>query len=375
MLPEHIGVCLKEARKKNSISIERVAEQTRIPKDYLVALESGNFEALPGRGYVLGYIRNYCKVIELDPEPIINAYKSAIGKNLAKPIYKFPVQALVPKMAGSMIAMFIVLTALAGYVGWVILGDNPNAPAQVAVLSVTPPASQNGLSSPSSPQKQTPPATGQSDIAQNETSTPSPEAALPINDNDQTIIASNDPVQGIQGIIEEPSDQSASPFAPDNSAIGDSALSDSALSESGLDNTGPDNTADSESVIPLQLETTDQQIQTESLNDPVIIANAVAAQANQRLPLQEIIITAHSSSWVEIVRSDGESVISKLMQKGDRLVTTADENLFLSTGNAGGLKLEMKDVPAFQSGKLGEILRDLPLNREAIDLRRGQLGF
>ena len=96
----------------------------------------------------------------------------------------------------------------------------------------------------------------------------------------------------------------------------------------------------------------------------------VGAQATQRLPAEEVIIRATASSWIEVTRADGEVLLTQLMRSGDQLVFSSDENLFLSTGNAGGLRLEMPNIAAFDAGQTGEILRDLRLNRESIQNRQ-----
>ncbi|MFZ9135405.1 MAG: DUF4115 domain-containing protein, partial [Candidatus Puniceispirillaceae bacterium] len=86
-----------------------------------------------------------------------------------------------------------------------------------------------------------------------------------------------------------------------------------------------------------------------------------AAIANLRDPAQEITIRAVTASWVEIVRDNGEEVIAKLMQAGDSQVIGGNERLYLSTGNAGGLTIEVGSDKPRALGDIGEIVRDLPL--------------
>ena len=95
-----------------------------------------------------------------------------------------------------------------------------------------------------------------------------------------------------------------------------------------------------------------------------------SAQATARLPKKEIIIKANSTSWVEITKSNGEIILSKLMRKGDVVDTIANENYYFSTGNAGALTLETPSITPFKLGKIGEILRDLPLNLKVISVRK-----
>ena len=56
-----------------------------------------------------GFLRNYCQIVHVDPAPLIEALSQADSSVSQKPEYRFPVQALVPKMASSMMALIIVL--------------------------------------------------------------------------------------------------------------------------------------------------------------------------------------------------------------------------------------------------------------------------
>ena len=89
----------------------------------------------------------------------------------------------------------------------------------------------------------------------------------------------------------------------------------------------------------------------------------------------ELVIKATATSWVEIVRADGKVTTSKLMRVGDSLVAFIGTNLFLSTGNAGGLTLQTSNIEPFSAGQLGEILRDFPLDFDAILMRRDLAAY
>lgn len=86
------------------------------------------------------------------------------------------------------------------------------------------------------------------------------------------------------------------------------------------------------------------------------------AFARQRLPEMEITLRAIGASWVEIIRNDGEEVMTKLMRAGDTYLVDSRDRLYLSTGNAGGLELVFNDGTTRSIGDSGEILRDLLLD-------------
>jgi cytoskeleton protein RodZ len=61
------------------------------------------------------------------------------------------------------------------------------------------------------------------------------------------------------------------------------------------------------------------------------------------------------------VRNDGEEVMTKLMRAGDTYLINGTDNLYLSTGNAGGIEFLFNDGTILLVGETGEIVRDLPL--------------
>ena len=71
-----------------------------------------------------------------------------------------------------------------------------------------------------------------------------------------------------------------------------------------------------------------------------------------------------------MVNSNGDVITSKLLRPGDSIAANLGDKLYFTTGNAGALIFEMIDVPAFKIGKIGEIVRDLPLNADSIISRK-----
>src|SRR3546814_18779203 len=54
-----VGKRLKSARKKAGLSIQEVAERTRVPARHLVAFEEGRFQDLPALAYSSGFARSF----------------------------------------------------------------------------------------------------------------------------------------------------------------------------------------------------------------------------------------------------------------------------------------------------------------------------
>ena len=369
---DDIGTLLRNARADAGLSVVEIAEMTRITKSHITALEDNDYSRLPGIAYIPGFIRNYCKVVNIDPQPLIAAYKQTTNPERDKPVYKFPVQALVPKMAGSMVAMFVVVAGLAGYIGWNFLQEDTASTAQIASLD------DSSLDNVK--------RFDQTEAVEPEILDPEPA-----------------PLAAIQQIQPEVENNPSDEIAPANTETSESVEIANAPAET--DASAPlasqnSNTADQQGDIQQILEDTVPALQAQQiaalapseasrsttppsanigeapqLQNPETELRGGAAQALQRNPMSEIVISASSTSWVEIAKANGEIVVSKLLRKGDNFVATADTKLFLSTGNAGGISLKMGDQKAVKIGKTGEIIRDLALTRDSLSLIRDNSQF
>jgi len=67
-----IGNFLKGKREAKGISLNEVEKDLKIRKRYLQALEDGNVDVIPGKAYIVGYLRNYSKYLGIDEEDINN---------------------------------------------------------------------------------------------------------------------------------------------------------------------------------------------------------------------------------------------------------------------------------------------------------------
>lgn len=90
-----IGGQLRKAREAASLSVDDIASDLRIHVNYIEALEKNNFEILNGPTYVKGYIRNYARLLEIDADPLIEAYQSSAGE---EPVWSGSLQ---PRRKGS----------------------------------------------------------------------------------------------------------------------------------------------------------------------------------------------------------------------------------------------------------------------------------
>jgi cytoskeleton protein RodZ len=76
------GAQLRAARERLNLSLEDVAVQIKSAPRKLAALEAERWSELPERPYLRGLIRNYARVLQLDPEALLEAADTAKGAAL-----------------------------------------------------------------------------------------------------------------------------------------------------------------------------------------------------------------------------------------------------------------------------------------------------
>ena len=343
---DQIGGMLAYARRERGLTIEHVSAELRIPKAYIHALEQCDYDALPGVAYIPGYLRSYSRLLDIQPTPLIEAYQASLRQDQISPAYEMPLQKLTPKVASSMVAMVFVLALMAGYAAWYVLDRNAG------------PQSLDDTNGQIAAVEDSQEASATNELANG--------GASDVNDNLNSADVAATDQEGA-----EASDASAANITTAQTESEDStqivASSDDSQAETALDNT--QTTAVAEASVPTP------PVRRQAVGSIVADETPAAgsAQANPVSPASTLLIRATSPSWVEIVRDDGQVVVSKLLRTGDQLTATLDEELYLSSGNAGGLMLEASGLTSFRAGKVGEILRDLPLTRDGVRLRQSQV--
>ena len=73
-----IGDRLKEKRLELGYSIEKVSNELKIRPEFIKALESDNYSVFSSDLYAKGFIKNYSKYLELDPENFSAVYRRDI---------------------------------------------------------------------------------------------------------------------------------------------------------------------------------------------------------------------------------------------------------------------------------------------------------
>jgi cytoskeletal protein RodZ len=75
MTEERSVLGLSTIRRNRGITLDQIADATKISVRLLTAIEQGEFQKLPGGIYDTNYIRQYARAIDFDEAAILAAYR------------------------------------------------------------------------------------------------------------------------------------------------------------------------------------------------------------------------------------------------------------------------------------------------------------
>jgi len=126
-----IGQALKTVRERRRLSLEELADLTRVRRAYLADIEAMRLDRLPSRPFTIGYIRAYAEALGLDGEAAVERFKAE------EPVLDEPLRAPVgvaqtgdPRLVAIVAGVVVILVAI---ILWNV--------AQRALLANAPPPS------------------------------------------------------------------------------------------------------------------------------------------------------------------------------------------------------------------------------------------
>ncbi|WP_174285069.1 helix-turn-helix domain-containing protein [Sphingomonas bacterium] len=114
--PATVGTSLRLAREGKGLSLADVAAQTRIPLRHLVAIEQGDYSALPSPTYAVGFAKGYARAIGADEVAVAHAVRAEVdraGPRVPEYIpYEAPDPARVPSRGIAIVGLGLALAIL-----------------------------------------------------------------------------------------------------------------------------------------------------------------------------------------------------------------------------------------------------------------------
>lgn len=138
-----LGAALRLAREGRGLDLEEVARQLRMSPRQVTALEANDFASLPSPTFIRGFIRNYARLLETDPEPLLAIYRDtqpesqASTKSISLHSEEIPILSGNRSAWTSYLAASVALgIAVGGW--WVYMDWREKAPVE-PTIAVAPP--------------------------------------------------------------------------------------------------------------------------------------------------------------------------------------------------------------------------------------------
>ena len=80
----HLADILKRAREAKGLTLDQVAEITRVRRTFLEALEQAAYDVLPSRAFAIGHVKAYAKALGLDEEALADMFKIEVAESATR---------------------------------------------------------------------------------------------------------------------------------------------------------------------------------------------------------------------------------------------------------------------------------------------------
>ncbi len=286
-ISESPGRRLRVQRQSRGLEVERVAVQLHLRPTFVEALEQDRYADLPSPVFVAGYLRNYARLLGIDPAPLVAAYRAA--NPAPEPAVPRSVPATRREIgSGHILMRLISLAVLAGAFGMLALWWQNRADLLPELLP------GEGAAVPA-------PATEESANAPTDSLTLNP---LPVSTGGESAADTPPP---LAASLPSPADEplEAAPAAP----------------------------------LPL-IAPVAEETPPDLTQPPTSEPAAAQTQANR-----EVVLSFSGSSWIDVRDSAGKSVLSGEMQKGDRRVLEGAPPYAFVIGNATSTAISVGGKP------------------------------
>ena len=393
-----VGAALRSAREKTGKDLAAVAEQLRIRKPFLQALEEGRHKDLPGGTYAVGFMRTYAEFLDLDGEEMVRRFKQEASAELhsgSELLFPLPSsEGRVP--TGAVLFMGLVLAVVA-YGGWYWLNSR-----ETKVAEMVPPL-PNSLSSvfnrPATLTADKPVAVKPEIAKPDEVPAAKPvdkvkeEVVPPVDDEEaaKLEVSNPPPAEIVPAPVPEPVKPlkteskansakverakvepkpvetklkaaeaksvvpAAEPKAPD---VSPEPKAQSVTPEPKAQSVTPEPKAQDEPK-PLPAATKSEEIPPSAID---MQSEVKPVKGGENLDARVVVKAVAEDCWMQVREMDGKLLISKLLRRGETFRIPNRSGLTLTVGNAGAVEIEVDGHKAGSLGQVGQVRRDINLD-------------
>lgn len=368
-----MGASLREARVLLRRSLPEISHDLRIRHVYLLALEEGRLDDLPGLAYQTGFLRAYGNYLGLDGTELadrLRAARDAAGERDRLQVFAPIDEGHLPTRS---VLLLAALLAIAVYGVWYFVSNTEGDPIErVAALpdrlaslldgepeaGGEPPAAANPAGDATPPESPAEPALR----------TPAPEAPDVRDESDE------EPAETAAAVPErsiprtEPPDRPPPAESPGETPAEEPTNATPAAAEEDRHaiRSAPEETA---TVPPSEILTTSLPAPAPAPpvadhGDPT--GEETAAEIRQGNTSSRIVLRATTDSWIEIRSDDASPVYSGLLREGESYAVPELQKLTMVTGNAGGLDILVDGEAIPRLGPPGAVIRNIDLDPDSL---------
>ncbi len=389
-----VSELLRTTRERAGQDLKTVSDVLRIRYVYLDAIEEGRFSELPGKTYVVGFVRAYADHLGLDCEEVVKRFKAEIDGLEGKAELVFPSPVTEQSIPGGAIILIGLILLGGAYGGWYFLSSQdrsvaelvPDLPAkfaemvervkgdpvadQIVVTEQTASAASQSTTASDTPQ-------GVSEADSHDMAKKAREA-LEKAEGEETQAATA--VETVK--VEENGDTAATATEQAEEAAEQAVTQAETQAQAGADTTE----ATAEQVEATAAEAgqanesaAGETVVVEENNDVVPAAEteqAAEAEAEAKPEPQapaepvvmneKVVLKAVDYAWIQVTDQEGSVVHTQVLNQGEEYQIPAKTGLILRTGNAGGLEIFVDGEKVPSVGDAGEVRRKIHLNPEKL---------
>ncbi|WP_135080016.1 helix-turn-helix domain-containing protein [Terasakiella sp. SH-1] len=388
-----VSELLKTSRERAGQELQTVSDVLRIRYVYLEAIEAGRYEDLPGKTYVVGFVRAYAEYLGLDAGEVVNRFKAEIDGLEGRSELMFPspvTEQSVPSGAIIMIGLVILLVA---YGGWYFLSSQdrsmaelvPDLPAKFAEMvdkvkdtkkAVDEEPKEEAVAENKPEEKPVEPVSqaDTQDMAKKameavKKAEEKEKAAAPVEVKPvETVKVEEKPEKKIEKKVEEtvkkPVEKKKQETVEKTKAVVEKKKEEvtKKAEKKPAETVKKVEKKVEEKIAVAEKKPVDEvKPKVETLAETTV--DVEEEQPAKPQPMTEkVLLKAIDYAWIQVTNDQGTVLHTQVLNEGDEYQVPATQGLILRTGNAGGLEIFVDGTKAPSIGEAGEVRRKVLMN-------------